>query len=440
MISLKFIRENPELVLKNLEKRQNPDILELYDQILKLDVLYRDALQKVEKMNCKRNDLVKQISIAKKNNEDIDELLKESKNLPKKIDALQAEVDDLKNQLDTKMMSLPNLLHESVPYGKDDTENVVVDEYKVKPKTKLAKYVSHVDILSALDLADLDRAAKISGARFYFLKNDLALLDMALQRYAVDFMMKKDYSFVMPPFMINRKSVEGVTDLAEFEDVIYKIDKEDLYMISTSEHPLTAMYQDEIFDENQLPIKMLGLSQCFRKEAGAHGKDTKGIFRVHQFTKVEQIVICTPEESWHFHEEMIKNARDFWKTLEIPFRQVNICTGDIGIVASKKYDLEAWMPAQNSYREIVSCSNCTDYQANRLKMRYRTNEDKKQVNKAVHTLNSTLCATTRALVAILENCQDEDGNIKIPKVLVPYMNGMTSIKKKEKKAEKNKAK
>jgi len=430
MLSMKLIRENPEIVIQSLEKRQDTEMLQKFNDILDFDTKYRKKLQELEKLNQKRNQIIKQISINKKNKKPIEDLIKESKKLPGKIDKLKLKVDDLNKKMYDILMQLPNVLHESVPYGVDESENVLVDEYKGKKKQTF-KPKSHVDVIKDLDLVDLDRAGKTSGARFYYLKNELALLDMALQRYAIDFMMKKGYDFVVPPAMINRKSAEGVTDLGAFEEMIYKIEDEDLYLIATSEHPLTAMYQDEIIEEKDLPIKVVGLSQCFRKEAGTHGKDTKGIFRVHQFTKVEQIIICNPDESWDYHEELIDNAKDFFKSLEIPFRQVNICTGDIGIVAAKKYDLETWMPAQETYREIVSASNCTDYQSNRLNIRFRTTENKKQINKKVHTLNSTVVATSRALVAILENYQDKSGNIKIPKVLVPYMNGIDKIKAKK---------
>jgi len=429
MLSIKLIRENPELIIQSLEKRQDTAMLEKFDKLLNLDSDYRKKLQELEKLNHKRNQIIKDISINKKSKKPIDKLIEESKKLPGKIDKLQLKVDDLDKEINDIMMQLPNILHESVPYGIDDSENVLVDEYR-PTKKQTFKPKSHVDVIKDLDLVDLDRAGKTSGARFYFLKNELALLDMALQRYAVDFMMKKGYTFIMPPAMINRKSVEGVTDLGAFEEMVYKIEDEDLYLIATSEHPLTSMYGNEILEEKDLPIKIVGLSQCFRKEAGSHGKDTKGIFRVHQFTKVEQIIICNPDESWDFHEELIDNAKEFFKSLELPFRQVNICTGDIGIVAAKKYDLETWMPAQDTYREVVSASNCTDYQSNRLNIRFRTTENKKQINKKVHTLNSTIVATSRALVAILENYQDKSGNIKIPKVLVPYMNGIDKIKAK----------
>jgi len=251
------------------------------------------------------------------------------------------------------------------------------------------------------------------------------MLDFALQKYAIDFMHNRGYTILHPPFMMNKRAYEGVTDLKDFEDVMYKVEDEDLYLIATSEHPLTAMFMDEIFEEDALPIKSAGISSCFRKEAGAHGKDTKGIFRGHQFNKIEQIIICKPEDSWKFHEELLKNVEDFFESLNLPFRTVNICIGDMGTVAAKKYDVEVWMPAQQKYREVASCSNCTDYQARRLGMRFRN----KGKNTIVHTLNSTCVATSRALVGILENNQQKDGSILIPNVLVSYMNGIRKLEK-----------
>ena len=291
---------------------------------------------------------------------------------------------------------------------------------------------SHVDLLELLDLADIPRAAKISGARFYFLKNELVMLDLAMQRLALDMLIKKGYTPVYPPFMMRREPYEGVTDLADFEDVMYKIDDEDLYLIATSEHPMAAMHMGEVFEPTDLPLKLAGISTCFRKEAGTHGKDTKGIFRVHQFNKIEQFVFSHPDESWKIHEDLISNIEEYFQALEIPYRIVNVCTGDIGIVAAKKYDLETWMPVQETYMERGSCSNCTAYQATRLNIKYRL---KKGVTEKdyLHTLNSTMMANPRAMVAILENFQQEDGSVRIPKALHKYLPaGMKQIVPKKK--------
>jgi len=298
-----------------------------------------------------------------------------------------------------------------------EDNNKTIKKFGKKPKFRF-KLKSHVDLLENLDLADVERAAKVSGARFYYAKNELVMLDLALKQLAMDMLIKKGFVPIEPPYMIRRKPYEGVTDLGDFEDVLYKIEGEDLYLIATSEHPIAAMHMDEIIDINKLPLKYAGISTCFRKEAGAHGKDTKGIFRVHQFNKIEQFVFCKEEDSWKILEELLKNAEDLFKKLKLHYRVVNICTEEIGTVVAKKYDIEVWFPVQNAYREVVSCSNCTDYQARRLNIRY----DDKNERKVVHTLNSTEIATGRALVAILENYQQKDGSVKIPAVLQKYMN------------------
>jgi seryl-tRNA synthetase len=276
-----------------------------------------------------------------------------------------------------------------------------------------------VDFSTRLDLVDLERAAKVAGARFYFLKNDLVQLNQALIQYALDFLSKKKYNLIQPPYMINRNSMEGAIIAEDFENVIYKVEGEDLYLIGTSEHAIAAMHSDEILDGTKLPIRYAGVSPCFRKEAGAHGKDQKGIFRVHQFEKIEQFVFSRPEDSWKEHELMLSITEEFYKNLGIPYKVMLLSSGDMGKISAKTYDIEAWMGGQNAYREIVSCSNCLDYQARRLKIRFRdkTNEQ----TQYLHTLNSTLVATTRTLVAIMENFQTKDGHINVPEVLQRYV-------------------
>ena len=277
-----------------------------------------------------------------------------------------------------------------------------------------------------LDLIDLERAAKVAGARFYFLKNDLVQLNYALIKYALDFSERNGFTLIQPPYAIKRKAVEGAVALSDFEDIIYKVEGVDLYLIATSEHAILAMHMDEILDEKILPLKYGGISPCFRKESGTHGRDTKGIFRVHQFEKIEQFVFCKPNNSWSEHEKLIINAEEFFKQLKLPYRVVNVCSGDLGTVAAKKYDLEVWLPGQSKFREVVSCSNCTSYQAVRSRIKYRARSNNSPVY--VNTLNSTLVATERALIAILENYQKKDGSVEIPKVLVPYMNQREKIK------------
>ena len=315
-------------------------------------------------------------------------------------------------------MSIPNILHEEVPVGEDDQKNTLHSIHGEKAELDFEPR-NHNDLIEMNGWVDQSRGAKVAGSRFYFLQGDLARLEMALQQYGADFLMSRGYTLVQPPLMMNREAYEGVTDLGDFETVMYGIEPDKYYLIATSEHPLTAMRMDEIIEPSELPVKLVGVSACFRREVGAHGLSDRGIWRVHQFTKVEQIVICHPDNSWEHHEELLSNAVDMWDSLGLHYRVVNICTGDMGTVAARKYDLEAWLPGAGGYKEVVSCSNCTDYQANRLRMRYRTTEG----NEAVHTLNSTAIATSRALVAIMEQNQMEDGRVSVPDVLRSYMGG-----------------
>ena len=284
--------------------------------------------------------------------------------------------------------------------------------------------VHHGELAKRLDLADFDNAVKISGTGFFFLKGDLALLDLALQRFGIDLLLKKGFTLIQPPFLMNRKAYEGVTDLSDFEKVMYKLDGEDSYLIATAEHPMAAMYKNEILDETMLPIRFAGVSACFRKEIGKHGLDERGFFRVHQFNKVEQFVFCKPEDSAKEFELLEKNSQEFFEKLGIPFAVTNICTGDIGIIASKKYDLNGWSPREQKYIELGSCSNCTSYQAVRLNIKYRKKDGEKDF---VHTLNNTMVPTSRTLRVLLETYQTKQGTIKIPKALQPYMNGLKEI-------------
>ncbi len=415
MLDINYVRQYPDVVRENLRKRQVPEYLVYLDSVLKNDELWRGLKSKVDQARARRNKISMEINEAKKSGKDASKFIKEAAEIPKIIAEAEKQLAELQDKIKVCLYKVPNLMHDSVPYGKDDSENKVVKTVGKKPIQKFTP-LSHVDLMQKHGWADLERAAKLSGARWYFLKGDLAVLELALIQYAMDFMRKKGFTPVIPPFMMSRKAYEGVVSLEDFENVMYKVEGEDLYAIATSEHPLTAMYMDEVLDASALPIKLAGLSTNFRKEAGAHGKDQKGIFRVHQFSKVEQVVFCRPEESWHFHEELLTNSVEFFDSLGLHFRVVNVCTGDLGIIAAKKYDVEAWYPVQNAFREIVSCSNCTAYQSVRSNIRFQHDQER----HFVHTLNSTCVATTRALVAILENFQNADGSVDVPKVLQPY--------------------
>ncbi|MDP3765035.1 MAG: serine--tRNA ligase [Nanoarchaeota archaeon] len=425
MLDIKFIRENPEIVRKDLEKRNEKEKIEWLEDLLKSDMEYRKLLQDNQKLRQRRNEITDEINKLKKQGKEIKEKIQEAKELPEKIKQSDERIEELKNKIEYYLMRLPNILHESVPIGKDANDNVVVKTWGEKPKFSF-ELKPHGELLQELGLANFEKAAEVSGHGFYYLMGDIARLDLALVNFAVDFLAKKGYVLVEPPLMLRRKPYEGVTDLKDFETMMYKVEDEDLLLIATSEHPIAAMLMNETYDEKQLPLKFAGLSPCFRKELGSHSIDTRGLFRVHHFNKVEQFIFCKPEDSWKFHEELLKNGEEIFQQLKIPYRIVNICTGDIGTVAAKKYDIEAWFPRENLYREVISCSNCTSYQATRLNIKYRKGEEKEYL----HTLNSTAIATGRALRAIVENYQQKDGTIKVPAVLQKMM-GKKVIGKKE---------
>ncbi|ABD42207.1 seryl-tRNA synthetase [Methanospirillum hungatei JF-1] len=420
MLDIRFVRANPDAIREDLKKRNDMEKLAWIDDLLVQDIRHRELIGQTNELRRRRNSISYDINRAKKAGEDASALIAEAAGLPGRIKENEAEMEEISKKIRYYLMRIPNILHESVPVGADDTQNVEVKRYGT-PRTFTFELKNHGQLAADNDWADFERATKTSGAGFYFLKGNLVLLDLALQRFSLDILMEKGYTPIIPPYMINRKSYEEVTDLDDFEKVMYKIEDDDAYLIATSEHPMAAMYQDEIFEEKDLPLRLAGLSPCFRREIGSHGLDTKGLFRVHQFHKVEQFVYCHPDDSWTIHEELRENAEEIFQKLEIPYRVVNICTGDIGTVAAKKYDIEAWMPRENEYREVVSCSNCTTYQAVRLNIRVRDKEDFES-KQFVHTLNSTAIATSRAMRAILENNQQEDGSVVIPKVLRPYMN------------------
>ncbi len=442
---LDYVRNNPEVLKKSLERR-GMDV-NLVDEAVKLDETWRNLHKKLNLMRKELNEVSRKIAKASK--EEKQQLIQQAKDLRSEVSQLEKEHDEISKKREAILLGFPNVIHESVPIGKDDTENVPIrffGKMKVSPekvdqiKKELGDaqgfelepvdypLLSHIDLIEPRGFADTERAAKVAGSRFYYLLNDIIWLEHALVGYAMDHLQKEGFTLAIPPYMMNRAAYEGVTAVQDFIDALYKIENEDLYLIATSEHPIGAYFKDETIEIKDLPIKMAGFSPCFRKEAGAHGKDTKGIFRVHQFNKVEQFIFCLPEESWKWHEYLIQNAEKLWQGLGIPYRVVNICTGDLGVVAAKKYDIEAWMPGQGRFREVVSCSNCTDWQSYRLKIRFA--EKKGFPAKGfVHTLNSTAIATTRALIAIFENYQQPDGTIKVPKVLQKYLEPYESAPK-----------
>jgi seryl-tRNA synthetase len=423
MLDPRLLKENPEAIRDMLKKRNMTDFP--IDELIILHKRRGDVITKTQELRRQKNLLSETIASKKRSKEDASLELDKMKQVSMQLHSIESEAIQIEEKFRQLTMTLPNLLDESVPTGRDELDNMVIREYgkiiapNFKPK-------DHVDLAHTLDLVDLSRAAKVSGARFYFLKNDLVRLNQALINFALDFLSTNNYTLIQPPYMIRKEPMVGSIILNDFEDVIYKVENEDLYMIGTSEHAIAGMHMDEILEGIKLPIRYGGFSSCFRKEAGAHGKDMKGIFRVHQFEKVEQFIYCRPEQSEREHKHMLALSEEFFRQLGIPYRVMLLCSGDTGKISSKTYDIEAWMPGQNAYREIVSCSNCLDYQARRLGIRFRdkTNED----TRLVHTLNSTLVATERTMVALIENFQMPNGNVKLPEVLQNYMGGIGEIR------------
>jgi seryl-tRNA synthetase len=420
MLDPKLIRDSPDKIRNMLKAR---DVAFPLDELIKLDKERRELIIKTDELRKTRNQISVEISKKKKSNEDASGLIEQMQSLSEQLQKLEETQVKAEESYTKLSLTLPNLIHESVPTGKDETANKEIKKWGTIPVFDF-KIRDHIDLTQSLDLVDLERAAKVSGARFYYLKNQLVKLNQSLIQFALDFLTEKNYTPIQTPYMINRNSMEGAIIANDFEDVIYKVDGEDLYLIGTSEHAVASMYTDEIIEGKILPLRYAGVSPCFRKEAGAHGRDQKGIFRVHQFEKVEQFVFSRPEESWNEHERMLAIVEEFYQKIGLPYRVMLLSSGDMGKVSAKTYDLEAWMAGQSNYREIISCSNCLDFQARRLKIRFRdkTNEQPQYL----HTLNSTLVATTRTMVAILENFQTKDGHISIPKALQKYV-GMSTI-------------
>jgi len=426
MLDAKLLKENPHTIENMLKKRGvNFPLNELID----LDKKRRELIVELQDFKHKKNILATSIAQKKKEKDttnSVNSEISKMKEISNRITELEEEQDSVQGRFRYLMMSIPNLLHESVPLGSGETENVIIKEQRNKRTKSTMAPRDHIDIATSLDLIDLERAAKISGARFYFLKNDLVKMNQALLQFGLDYLSNSGYTLVQPPYMIRKEAMEGAVILGDFEQVIYKAEGEDLYMIGTSEHAMVSMHMDEILESTRLPLRYACVSPCFRKEAGAHGRDMKGIFRVHQFEKVEQVIFSRPEDSWKEHEKMLELTEQFYERLGLPTRTILLCSADLGKISAKTYDIEAWFPGQSSYREIVSCSNCLDYQARRLRIRYRDNVNEE--TKLVHTLNSTLIATERTMVSIIENYQTDEGTVEVPEILRKYMGDAKEIK------------
>jgi len=431
MLDINVIRENPELVKESQIKRglSTDEVTKL----IKLDKDWRELKTEVDELRSRRNKISEEINKAKKQGKNINNLIKEAKEIPKALENKEKLMGEKKEARDLILKEIPNIVDKSVPIG-DTSKNKVIKIHKT-PKKLPFQAKDHADILDSLNLLDTKKASEVSGSRFYYLKGDIVKLNLAIINFALDILRKKKFTLVQPPYMLRKEALEGALPLGAFEEMIYKIEGEDLYLIGTAEHALNAYYLNEIIDVKNLPIRFAGISPCFRKEAGSHGKDTKGIFRIHQFEKIEQFIFCKPEDSWKEFELILKNSEEILKQLEIPFRFVILSSQDIGRVPTKTIDFEGWFPSMKTYRELGSCSNCLDYQSRRSNTKYQEKNDL----RFVHTLNNTAIATERMIACIVDNFQQKDGSIKIPKALWKYT-GFKKIEAKNKNQTKTKDK
>lgn len=428
MIDIKLIRENPELVKENIKKKFQDQKLELVDEVKKLDEDYRALRVRADELRGRRNTISKEIGQLMKQGlkDKAEEIKAEVAKIAKEIEESEVKEIELEAAIKKIMMVIPNIVDPSVPVGKDDSENVEIEQFGTRREFDF-EIPYHVDIMEKLDGIDLDAARKTSGNGFYYLKGDIARLHSSILSYARDFMINRGYTYYIPPFMIRSDVVTGVMSFSEMENMMYKIEGEDLYLIGTSEHSMIGKFIDTIIDENELPQKLTSYSPCFRKEVGAHGIEERGVYRIHQFEKQEMIVVCKPEDSMNYYNEMWKNSVDFFLSMDIPVRTLECCTGDLADLKVKSCDVEAWSPRQKKYFEVGSCSNLGDAQARRLKIRIKGEKG----NYFAHTLNNTVVAPPRMLIAFLENNLNEDGSINIPKALQPYMGGMEKISPKK---------
>ena len=426
MIDIAILRENPTLVKENMKKKFQDDKIGLVDEAYKLDKDYREVLTKASELRSKRNKLSKEIGqFMREGNKDAAE------NNKKQVSAMAdelAKLEDLETQYGSElkaiMMKIPNFIDESVPLGKDDSENVEITKYG-EPVVPDFKIPYHTEIMENFDGIDMDAAGRVAGQGFYYLMGDIARLHSAILSYARDFMIDRGFTYVIPPYMIRSNVVTGVMSFEEMDSMMYKIEGEDLYLIGTSEHSMIGKFIDNILEEDKLPYTYTSYSPCFRKEKGAHGIEERGVYRIHQFEKQEMIVVCKPEDSKMWFEKLWNNTVDLFRSLDIPVRTLECCSGDLADLKSKSIDVEAWSPRQKKYFEVGSCSNLTDAQARRLNIRINGENGK----YFAHTLNNTVVAPPRMLIAFLENNLNEDGSVNIPKALQPYMGGKEKITK-----------
>jgi seryl-tRNA synthetase len=428
MIDINLIRESPEIVKENIKKKFQDDKLPLVNKVAKLDEEWRKLKYREDKLRAERNKISKEISETKKAGKSVTALMKQAKDIPDEIEKINIKKSNLELEIKEIMMVIPNIIDGSVPIGKDDSENVEIKKFG-EPKVPNYQIIHHAELAEEMEGADFDSARETSGNGFYYLTGDFAILHSALLAFARDYMIKQGFEYVIPPFMIRRKVVEGVMSFKEMDNMMYKIDGEDLYLIGTSEHSMIGRFIDKIIPGKKIPLTLTSYSPCFRKEVGSHGIEQKGFYRLHQFEKQEMIVICEPEDSYKWYDKMLQFTVDVFRELEIPVRTLECCSGDLADLKAKSADVEAWSPRQKKYFEVGSCSNLTEAQARRLNIRI---EGKGKIYFA-HTLNNTVLASPRALVAFLENHQQRDGSIKIPAALRPYMLGKRVIERKKEK-------
>jgi len=422
MLDLKFIRENPELVKENIRKKFQDEKIALVDKLLETDKKHRELLQKSQSLRHERNKVSAEIAALKKEGKDVSDLMEKAKQIPEDIKKIEETQKQLEEEIRNYLYQIPNIIHESVPIGKDDSENVELEKIG-EPVVPDYEILHHAELAEKLGGVDFESARDTSGHGFYYLTGDLAMMHSAMLAFARDYMIKQGFKYVIPPFMIRRKVVEGVMSFAEMDAMMYKIEGEDLYLIGTSEHSMIGRYIGRTVDEKQLPITLTSYSPCFRKEVGSHGIEEKGLYRLHQFEKQEMIVICKPHESYEWYEKMLQYTVDVFRALNVPVRKLECCSGDLADLKAKSADVEAWSPRQKKYFEVGSCSNLTEAQARRLKIRVTDGKEKYYP----HTLNNTVLASPRALIAVLENNQNVDFSVTIPEALRPYMGGKEKI-------------
>ena len=426
MLDIRFLRENPEIVKQNIKNKFQDSKLPLVDEVIALDIRNREIKQEVEGLRAEKNKISKQIGacMAQGKREEAEEFKRQVAANAERVESLSKEEKEVEEKIKTIMMTIPNIIDPSVPIGKDDSENVELEKFG-EPVVPDFEIPYHTEIMERFNGIDMEAAGRVAGNGFYYLMGDIARLHSAVTTYARDFMIDRGFTYCIPPFMIRSNVVTGVMSFAEMEAMMYKIEGEDLYLIGTSEHSMIGKYIDTLVDEESLPHTLTSYSPCFRKEKGAHGIEERGVYRIHQFEKQEMVVVCKPEESMEWYEKMWKNSVDFFRSLDIPVRTLECCSGDLADLKVKSCDVEAWSPRQKKYFEVGSCSNLGDAQARRLGIRVKGVDGKKYF---AHTLNNTVVAPPRMLIAFLENNMQEDGSIRIPEALRPYMGGKTEIR------------